>query len=362
MKKLKNVYAQVCGTRNLYRAAHATLLKGRRFTSEGARFKYQLERNICRIQEKLRTLQYKHGKYEQFTIYDPKERVILAAPLKDRIVHHALNDVVAPWIDGKYIFDSYACRKGKGTHAAILRAQRFLNACEYAVHLDVEKYFPSVDHQIVKEVLRKHIEDEQVLWLFEHIIYSPVQRSYAKKTGAFKNQLALFANEKDSQRERGLPIGNLTSQFLANLYMNELDQFVKHKLKCRYYIRYLDDMVFFHHSKAGLKKYVDDIRAFCQERLRLQLHDCSGPIYHKRGLTFLGFRIFRHHKRLKSQNITRFVKRQKMLEKLFQNGDITKENMLKSRQSWYSHASFGDTAGLRQSLSQRYPVDVVWQA
>ncbi len=143
----------------------------------------QLERNIHRIQSSLRSFRYRHGKYGEFTIYDPKERVILAAPLEDRIVHHALHDLVEPLMQPKYIFDSYACRRGKGTHAAILRAQRFLNASEYAVHLDVEKYFPSVDHEILKNMLRHHIEDEQVLWLFDLIIDSPARRTARGREG-----------------------------------------------------------------------------------------------------------------------------------------------------------------------------------
>ncbi len=357
---IKSIYEQICGSKNLYQAAKNTLLRGRRFKTEGAKFQFNLEYNILRLQGELRKQTYKHGKYNEFKVYEPKERTVLAAPVRDRVVHHAIIDVVEPLIDPKFIETSYACRKGKGTHKAIKKAQKYLNACDYALHLDVVKYFPNINHNVLKNILHHYIADEKVLWLFDEIINSTTD----KKVLNLKKQVALpslfsalpeFAEDAQSQA-KGLPIGNLSSQFLANLYLNEVDRFVKHQLKCRYYIRYMDDMVFFDNSKQHLQEIEKAVRTYCQIELKLSLHHTSGAVKYTRGLTFLGFRIFRHHRRIKSQAVKRYLRNQKRNWNKVSNGVMTVEKALECHAVWNAHAKNADTFLLRQKLYSNLPL------
>ena len=184
--------------------------RGRRYRDTTADFNFNLEEEIDRLYGELLTKSYRHGKYRVFNIYDPKERQIAAAPFRDRVVHHAVHDVIEPFIDKTFIFDSYACRMNKGTHQALGRAQGFLRRNRFCFHGDIRKYFQSIDREILKGIIRQRIEDKDLLWLMDEIVDS-------------------------SKSLLGLPIGNLTSQFLANLYLNELDYFVKFDLRQRYY-------------------------------------------------------------------------------------------------------------------------------
>jgi len=179
MHNKESLYQKVCSVENVLAASHRTLLHGRRYKRAGAGFKFHFEKNIIEVVEQLQNKTYTPGKYEKFFIYEPKQREVLAAPLKDRVVHHAIHDVVEPIIDRKFIYDSYACRKNKGTHKAIVRAQRFLQANDYFIHLDVKKYFPSINHTILRNILKKHFWDKAVLELFDKIIHSSVEE---KKT------------------------------------------------------------------------------------------------------------------------------------------------------------------------------------
>lgn len=177
MQELSKLYKQIASMHNLWNAAWQTLLHGRRFKNEGAVFKLTYEHSLLQIHKELATQSYKHGKYKEFIIYEPKQRTVLAAPIKDRIVHHALHDVIEPFIDRKFIFDSYACRKNKGTHLAINRSQKFMQANQYFMHLDVKKYFQNINHQTLKNILSKHIKQADVLNLFHIIINYPLNHS-----------------------------------------------------------------------------------------------------------------------------------------------------------------------------------------
>jgi len=256
---------------------------------------------------------------------------------------------VAPIIDRGFIFDSYACRKHKGTHRAIDRAQKFLRANDFFLHLDVRKFFPSIPIQQLKLVLFKHIHEEPVRWLFELIIDSTAQAEPPSK-GA---QLELFDAFKEA---RGLPIGNLTSQFLANLYLNELDQWVKHTLKCKYYLRYMDDFVLFGNDRQELLHKLTLVRAFCFERLGLCLHEKGGIKRYDEGLGFLGFRMYRTHRRLKGPAVNRFIRRSReRLEEVRAN--VRSERSFKAGvRAWKAHARYGDTFHLMLWLGERYPI------
>ncbi len=340
---------------NLWQAGHRTLLKGRRFKHEGALFKLHYEKHLLQIHKELATKTYRHGTYKSFIIYEPKQRIVMAAPLKDRVVHHALHDVIEPIIDRKFIFDSYACRKNKGTHAAITRAQRFMQANQYFMHLDVKKYFLSINHFILKRILKKHISEQDVLQLF-HIIINSSLPNEAKSKGN-KSSLNLF-----SSINKGLPIGNLTSQFLANLYLNELDQYVKHELKIKYFVRYMDDFVVFGNNKQLLKETEQNIITFCTHKLQLSLHLKGGIKNYKEGLGFLGFKIFRKHKELKNVSLVRYLRKYKTKQKMVLQGIINHTHLQQSLDAWQNHISFADTYGLQGFLRNKYKLNLTEDA
>jgi len=265
---------------------------------------------------------YRHGLYRQFMVYEPKQRMISAAPFRDRVVHHAVHDIIEPLIDPSFIYDSYACRRGKGTHRAVDRAQSFLRANRFCLHGDIRKYFPSIDTFVLKNLIRKRIQDTQALWLLDEII--------------------------DSAQATGLPIGNLTSQFFANLYLNELDHFVKHELRMPYYIRYMDDFLVFANTKNLLQKTKNILRKFLRECLCLRLHEGKSQIYKTAtGIKFLGFRLYNNFRRLSTQNIRFFRKRLRSYEALFMLGEMTQCRLRDSVRSWVAHSSCADTHGLR---------------
>jgi len=347
MQKLSKLYRQIASMQNLWDAAWQTLLHGRRFKNDGASFKLNYEHSLLQIHKELARQSYKPGNYKSFMIYEPKQREVLAAPIKDRIVHHALHDVVEPFIDRKFIFDSYACRKNKGTHLAINRSQKFMQANQYFMHLDVKKYFPNINHQTLKAILNKHIKQTDVLNLFHIIINSSVKKE------ELTAQPNLFSTPLT-----GLPIGNLTSQFLANLYLNELDQYVKHNLKIKHYIRYMDDFVVFGNNRKQMLQWQWQIIDFCSQKLSLSLHIKGGIKNYWEGLGFLGFKIFRKHKKLKSVCLNRYLQKYKQHSKQFVKGKISTLKLQQSIDIWQNHIAFADTYKLQEYLISKYKLNI----
>jgi retron-type reverse transcriptase len=332
MKKIKGLYDIIISKENLYRSAYMAG-KGRRYTDSVADFNFHLEEEIDRLHKELLSKTYRHGKYRLFTIYEPKERKIAAAPFRDRVVHHAVHDCIEPIIDRTFIYDSYACRKEKGTHKAVARAQKFLRANEFCFHGDIKKYFPSINHQILKVILKRRVADADLLWLLNEIIDSALEICFG------------IGNVK------GLPIGNLTSQFFANLYLNELDYFIKFNLRRRHYIRYMDDFLVFGNDKGQLLEIKEKIRGFLNDKLELQLHEGKSQIFKtKHGLKFLGFRLFKDYRRLTSDNVRRFRKRLKGFTYLFENDKMGQDQICDSVRCWVAHSKYADTKGLRLNI------------
>lgn len=341
MMKINNIYSEITSKENLYRSAYMAS-KGRRYRDSTADFNFSLEEEIDRLHKELLTKTYRHGKYRLFKIYDPKERNIAAAPFKDRVVHHAVHDVIEPIIDKTFIYDSFACRKDKGTHKAVDRAQGFLRANKFCFHGDIKQYFPSINHRIIKGILRMRIEDKDALWLLDEIIDSamslPVCLQVGEGTAVNDNRI-------------GLPIGNLTSQFFANLYLNELDYFIKFDLRIRYYLRYMDDFLIFSNEKIRLVEVKERIRNFLNVSLELRLHKDKSQIYSASdGIKFLGFRLFSEYRRLASDNVRRFKKQLNRLDCLFVDGKITKAAVRDSLCCWVAHSKYANTAILRRNI------------
>lgn len=271
------LYSQITSIDNLLQAWDE-FKKGKRSKKDVQIFERFLEDNIFSLHEKLKEKTYKHSFYKAFNIYDPKFRHIHKATVEDRIVHHAVVSVIEPIFDRTFIYDSYSCRKDKGTHKAVKRLFYFVKKISsnytekcLALKLDIRRFFENINHEILLNLISKKIQDDKLLSLIKNIL-------------------------KSFSKENGVPIGNLTSQLFANVYLNELDQFIKHNLKIRYYIRYSDDFIILSRDIGNLKKLIIDIKMFLREKLKLSLHSKKIIIRkYNQGVDFLGYIVLPHY-------------------------------------------------------------------
>jgi hypothetical protein len=345
MKTFKNLYPRICAFANLLQAFHLAA-RGKRSKESVASFEYRLEEELLALQAELRSQTYTPGEYDNFHVYDPKPRLISAAPFRDRVVHHALCQVIEPLFERRFSRDSYACRKGKGTHAALNRAQAFARRYPYVLKCDIEHFFPSIDHAILLAGLGRVIADRQALWLCEQILSSGA--------GIHRDQYTprLFPGDDlfDLLRPVGLPIGNLTSQFWANVYLDPLDQFVKRQLRCSAYVRYVDDFLLFSADKAELRRWREQIICFLAG-LRLRLHEEQAVVFPvQTGIPFLGWRIYPFHRRLKRRNGVAFQRRLARQLRAYAAEEITLKQLNASIDGWIAHVAHGNTWGLRRAL------------
>ena len=344
-KQFDNLYPQIIDFANLH-LAWRKAKRGKRFRQAAATFEVDLEDNLIRLQRQLTEQSWQPGGYRSFRIRDPKLRLVSAAPFPDRVVHHALCNVLEPIYEPVFIGDSYANRQGKGTHAALDRAQKFIRSSPFVLQCDIRQYFPAIDHEMLENILTRKILDRRAMWLIRQIIKSG--------EGVLRDEYEMVWFPGDGLfaplRPRGLPIGNLTSQFWSNVYLNELDQFVKRQLRCRAYLRYVDDFLLFAASKKQLWYWKKEITAFL-EKLRLTLHDRSSTVYPVRnGVPFLGFRVFAEYRRLKRKNGVNFSRRLRRAYRAYARGELHFDELSAKVLGWVAHAAHGDTWGLRTSL------------
>ena len=345
-RTFKNLYPQIYELENLWLAWRRARRGGKRKSPSVAAFEFDLEANLLALHEELRDRTYRPGSYRHFTIREPKVRRISAAPFRDRVVHHALMQVTWPIFEARMVHDSYACRVGKGTHRAIDRAQEFSRRYPYVLQCDVVQFFPAVDHAILRAQLARHIACPDTLWLLDRILASGqgvLDRHYDMVWFPGDDLFAV-------SRARGLPIGNLTSQNWANVYLNDLDQFVKHELRCHAYLRYADDFLLFADDKQLLWSWRDAIIDRLAD-LRLTLHHERAQVFPvTAGIPWLGFRVFPTHRRLKRQNVKAFGRRLRAQRDAYHAGQVTVDQIRQSLQAWIAHASHADTYRLRRSL------------
>ena len=325
-KKYKHIYQDICTFENLWVASRKTR-RGKRHTIDAVAFEYNLEENLFNTREKLLNEDYQFGEYRKFKITEPKERLIASAPYCDRVVHHALCNVIEPILDRAMIFDSYACRIGKGSHSALDRAQYFLKKYKYTLKYDIKKYFFTIDHKILLQDLEKKITDSKVLILINRVLatYTSEKDYYFNFDGD-----DLF----DTIRPKGLPIGNLTSQLFANYYLTTLDRFLKEQLKIKGYLRYMDDGIIFSKSRTELRDIRDAVTEFCSQK-RLKIHENKtqiAPI--KNGVRFLGFHLYQSHRRILRENLKRFKKKFRKRCMAYSDGELAWENLLLSINAW----------------------------
>jgi retron-type reverse transcriptase len=346
MKSYGNLFEKVIDFENLWRA-YRRARKGKRSRPAVAAFEYRLEGELCALREELASGVYRPGAYRHFRITEPKPRIISAAPFRDRVVHHALYQVLEPIFEPRFIADSYACRVGKGTHRAILRCQQFQRRFAYRLQCDIVRFFPSVDHEIVAARIARRVRDPRVMELVRAILASggDIPDESPSPIFWFPGD-DLFA----PLRPRALPIGNLTSQFWANVYLDPLDHFVKEDLRCRGYVRYCDDFILFGDSRAQLQEWRSRVTEYLAG-LRLRLHTGRCHIVSTcHGIPFLGFRIFRDRRLLLRPGIRRFRRRLRTLQEGFAAGAVSAGEVGQTVRSWVAHAAWGNTAGLRRAV------------
>lgn len=305
-------------------------LKGKRGKKDVCDFSARLMDNILSLHADLANKTYVHGSYHAFKVNDPKPRDIHKATVRDRVLHRAIYRILYPYFDKKFIHDSYSCRNGKGTHRAMNRFRDFFRKVSenntktcYVLKCDVRKFFASIEHNILIDILKKHISDENIVWLLRQVVssfHSPATFTMNTfRSEDVHSELFLI----------GLPLGNLTSQLFANVYLNELDQFVKYVLKIKYYIRYADDFVFFSTDKKYLDNLIPIIQQFLTKKLKLELR--PDKVFIKTvasGVDFLGWVHFSDHR------ILRTATRRKMVKKVSRKNVTSYLGMLKHGNMW----------------------------
>ena len=338
MKTYNNLYTKIIDFENLYESWRKAR-RGKRYKPSVATFACNLDVELTQLHHELKTKSWQAGGYRSFTVHEPKRRRISAAPFRDRVVHHALVSIIEPIFERKFIYDSYANRIGKGTHKALDRCTYYMRRYKYVLQCDIQQFFPAIDHAILKTILARTIACQATQELCEKIIDSGM--------GVLQDEYTMRWFPKDDlftvNRPRGLPIGNLTSQFWANVYLNELDQFVKHDLRSKAYLRYVDDFLLFADDKVTLHHWRSDIIAFLQT-LRLTLHESrSQPKPVSQGIPFLGFTVYPTHRRLKRQKGVQYRRRLKLLYQCYKAGEISREQGRASVMAWLGHVQHGDT-------------------
>lgn len=334
-QKIEGLFPKIIDFENLYIAA-LEAKREKRFREEVLKFNSNLEENLIIIQNELIYKTYEVGKYKQFYICEPKKRLIMALPFKDRVIQWAIYRHLYPIYDRQFIYDSYGCRVGKGTHRAADRLQYWLRQVDrkqqkyYYLKLDISKYFYRVNHAILLDILRKRIEDKDLMWLLETIVNNE-DVPFGLPAGMEADQ----CSEDERLFEAGMPIGNLTSQLFANVYLNELDQYVKHDLKIHYYIRYMDDIIILSDNKKYLHQVKEDIEIFLKEKLALDLNKKTAIRPISCGTEFVGFRLWPTHRKLKKGTIKKIKGRVKRLQKAYGNGSIDFEKVNASMQSYF---------------------------
>ena len=329
MKRHGRLFEKIATFENLLLASRKAL-RGKRDRPPVAAFYFRLEPELLKLESELLDDTYVPLPYRTFMVYEPKPRRICAADIRDRVVHHAICNVLDPVFEAFSIAGSYACRKGKGTHRAIRRAQVFSRKCEYFLKVDVEKFFESVDHRRLKDLLERRFKDRRLLDLLGRIIDHPIAGGAPGK---------------------GLPIGNLTSQYFANFYLGWLDHLLKDELGVRSYLRYMDDMLLFGDDKPVLHRRLSDMGRFLKDRLLLGVREKATILARvSQGIPFLGVRVFPGLIRLQRSGWTRFKRKLRERERAYAEGRMDESAFVQSVQSLLGHVRHADTHHLRRDF------------
>jgi Reverse transcriptase (RNA-dependent DNA polymerase) len=345
-KTFRNLWPEVVDFENLWRA-YQKARRHKRYKEPAAWFAMNVEHNLLTLQRELRDGSYRPGGVHQFRIWEPKERVISAAPFRDRVVHHAVVNVLEPLYERRFSPYSYACRKGKGTHAAMEQAHWGVRNCRYFLKGDIEKFYPSVDHAVLKGVLFRKVGDARLRDLLGLIIDggpgSPAERPGPR----------WFAGDDlltPVERQRGMPIGNLTSQFFANVLLNELDQFVHEQIRPRLYVRYMDDFLLFDHGLPKLQQARTQL-VECAAGLRLRLHERKTQVRAcRQGVKFVGYKLTPVTRRVCPENIGRFRARMGRWRRRRRENRVAVERITASVRGWLAHLAHANAAAMTREV------------
>ncbi|HIH48180.1 TPA: hypothetical protein HA296_01095 [Candidatus Woesearchaeota archaeon] len=336
MSNNKDLWKDLCSYDNLF-LAYKKARKHKTTKYYVIDFEKDIEDNLLLLRSELLLHSYTPKPLINFIIRDPKTRKISKSDFRDRVVHHALCNIIEPRFDKSFIHDSYANRAGKGTLKAVERFDFFKRKASkngaipcYVLKADVKKYFETVDHDILLRTIQKKINDQRVIWLIRKILGNPLGKERSGK---------------------GMPLGNLTSQFFANVYLNELDQFVKQKLRAKYGIRDVDDFVILHPDRCILMGYKEEINRFLKKMLDIELHpNKSKIILLGNRLTFLGFRVFYYHKLLKKSSIRKMKANFERLKEEYKRERIGYDTIYDFFEGWMAYAKNANTYTLRKKI------------
>jgi retron-type reverse transcriptase len=332
MKRKSSLYCLIPTPENLC-LAFRKAAKGKETRQEVIAFRRDFETNIQKLREQLLKNEPDVGHYRFFCIRDPKQRQICAASFPERVLHHAVMNIFEPVLESYAIYDSYACRKDKGAHKALKKAQKYAGNHLWYLKLDIRKYFDSIDHGIMIRLLSRRIKDKKLMLLFQTIL-----ETYHTEPG------------------KGVPIGNLISQHLANFYLGCFDHWIKEERRIRAYLRYMDDFVLFGHNKAYLKSELEGIRQFLKEKLSLELKDNIQLNRCSRGIPFLGYRVFPGKILLSPRSRQRFSRKFREYEKNRISGRWSSEEMIRHMEPLIAFTKTADSKGLRRYVIDRFGV------
>ncbi len=330
-KRIGFLWEALTSWQNLF-SAYRKACKHKKSKPETAEWMFNCEKLLLELQSELQDKRYKPQAYRYFMIKEPKERLISVAAFRDRVVHHALVNVIEAHFEATFIKDSYATRKHKGLHLAVQAAQDHARSSLWFLKLDIRKYFASIDHEILLGLIQRKIKDPQVIELCSIILAN--------------QNLSMGCSEGT-----GLPVGNLTSQFFANIYLNQLDHLVKQQLKYTAYVRYMDDFILFADDPQRLKDDLPIMREFLASSLRLELKDESAQLNRvSQGLPFLGYRVFPRLLRIRRENLKRCLRGISLQESAYAQGEIDSETLYQSTRSRLGFIGFADSRRLQQNI------------
>ncbi len=320
----------------LFYNAHIRASKNKRNRSDVILFEMDLENNLMNLYSSVKNNTYQVGKYHEFIISEPKERVIQSLPYRDRIIHQwYVEEFILPYILPKFIKDTYACIKNRGTHKAVKQLQHYMQIMwhnkhnYYILKCDIQKYFYSIDKDILFEIMKHHISDKKLLTFTRKLIY-------------------------DTNNRKGIPIGNYTSQFFANIYLNELDHYIKEVLKIKYYVRYMDDFILLVNDKKEARKYKLLIEVFLNQKLKLNLNRKSKYYPNNLGVDFCGYRIYETHLLIRKRSKQKIKALVKKANTDFINNRLDFTNIRMCYNSWRAHARHANTYHLINKYHDRF--------
>ncbi|KPA09754.1 RNA-directed DNA polymerase (Reverse transcriptase) [Candidatus Magnetomorum sp. HK-1] len=332
MIRIGNLYEQICTYENLC-IAFKKAVRGKQDRYEVIAFKRSFDANIEKLRMDLLNHSPDVGHYYFFHVYDPKPRDICAASFPERVLHHAIMNICEPILEKYAIYDSYACRKNKGSDAAIFRAKKICKKNTWYLKLDIRKYFDSIDHLILIDMLARRIKDQYVLDLFSKIL-----ETYHTRPG------------------KGVPIGNLISQHLANFYLGKFDHWIKEIMKIKYYIRYMDDFILFGNYHQDMKKLLAKIIIFLNSQLSLKLKQNIQLNRVQYGIPFLGYRVFSEKILLSTQSRKRFIDKYRLFESNCLHGIWSTDHMVRHMLPLIEFTKKADAHGFRKKIINQFGV------